>query len=132
MSYYDSPDGRCDGFPADHLSEVVDDLYGIILARPRFDQVSGWQGISVTDGVFDCLVRGLDNVRDKLGDARHAELVALAGQAKDLFNADLDDENGKATQARWIIHDMITKIEAGQAGRIVADLPDVDGEVTGD
>lgn len=132
MSYYDSPDGKFDDFPGEHLSEVVDYIYSMLLEPPRFDMMPGWQGISVTDGVFDCLVRGLDNVRDKLGDARHAELVALAGQAKDLFNADLDDENGKATQARWLLQDMIAKIEAVQNERIAANLSDVDGQVTGD
>lgn len=114
------------------LSEIDDQLGGMILWAPTFVDVTGYFANQNIDTEFHVLVEGFGVVRKKLGEERYAQLLDLAARAKALFVADQDDTNGKTDEGRALLFEMEDVLTAVRRGRVKAELPDDDGEVTGD
>ncbi len=114
------------------LSEIYDMLGSMILGAPTFIDGTGFFHDQNINTEFHALTQGLGRVRKTLGEERHAQLIALAAQAKALFADDLDDDNGKADQGRALLFEIEELIQAARSRRVAAKLKDEDGDISGD
>lgn len=114
------------------LSEINDLLGSMVLFAPTFVDPLGDFPMRNIDSEFLTLTEALGVVRKKLGEERYAALLRLAGRAKTLFAADPDDTNGKTDQGRALLFEMEDVLKDVRNRRVKADLPDDEGEITGD
>ncbi|MES2157375.1 MAG: hypothetical protein V4512_06195 [Pseudomonadota bacterium] len=114
------------------LSEIYDLLGAMILEAPIFIDESGVFPMRTIDTRFHQLVESFGKVRKKVGEERYAQLMDLAAQAKALFAADPDGDNGKSDQGRALLFAIEEIIQASRSRRVATKLKDDEGEVTGD
>ncbi|MGW8201679.1 hypothetical protein ACWGM0_03920 [Sphingomonas bisphenolicum] len=114
------------------LSEIYDLLGSMILWAPTFIDESGYFPNKNIDTEFHALTEGFGKVRKKLGEERHAQLIALAAQAKALFADDPNDDNGKTDEGRTLLFEIEKLIQTTRSRRVAAKLKDDDGDVSGD
>lgn len=103
----------------------------MLLWAPTFDKGGDYPEYSV-ESEFHALTEGFGKVRKKVGEERYAQLMDLAAQAKALFAADPDDDNGKTDQGRALLYAIEEIIQASRSHRVATKLKDDEGEVTGD
>lgn len=114
------------------LSEINDQLGSMILFAPTFiDRTLVFPDRNI-ESEFGTLVEGFGVVRKKLGDERYAALIDLAARAKALFAADQDDTNGKTDEGRALLFEIEDVLRDARRSRVKANLPDDDGEISGD
>jgi len=114
------------------LSEINDLLGSMILYAPTFvDPLGDFPNRNI-DSEFHTLTGGLEVVRKKLGEERYASLMDLAVRAKALFAADQDDTNGKTDEGRALLFEMEDVLKDVRNRRVREELPDDEGEVSGD
>ena len=114
------------------LSEIYDYLAGTLGGAPTFVDDAGFYPDQNIDTEFVTLVSAFDKVRGKLGEDRHAKLIELAAQAKALFAADPNNDNGKTGQGYKVLHEIEGIVQDARKHRVKAKLKDDEGEVTGD
>lgn len=114
------------------LSEIYDLLGSMLLWAPTFTDESGRFPERTIDTRFHQLTEGFGKVRKKVGEEHYAQLMNLAAQAKALFAADPDDDNGKTDQGRALLYAIEKIIQASRSRRVKAKLKDDEGEVSGD
>lgn len=127
-SSYHNPDPY---IPAS-LSEIYDLLGSMLLGAPTFVDESDWFPEQNVDTEFHALTEGFGKVRKKVGEEHYAQLMNLAAQAKALFAADPNDDNGKTDQGRALLYEIETLIQASRSRRVKAKWKDDEGEVSGD
>jgi len=114
------------------LSEINDLLGSMILYAPTFvDPLGDFPNRNI-DSEFHTLTGGFEVVRKKLGEERYASLMDLAVRAKALFAADQDDTNGKTDEGRALLFEMEDVLKDVRNRRVREELPDDEGEVSGD
>lgn len=114
------------------LSEIYDTLGSMILGAPTFIDRLGYFPDRNLDSEFSKLTQGFGLVRKKLGEERYARLMDLATYAKELFAADQQDMNGKTDEGRALLFEIENEIENARRRRVKGNLPDDEGNVTGD
>lgn len=114
------------------LSEIYDALVSFLGGAPGFIDTSGHFPEQNIHTEFAMLNAGFAKVRDKVGEQRYARLIALAAEAKRLFEADPDDTNGKTDEGVKLIHEIEEIIQSVRRKRVEAKEKDEDGEVSGD
>lgn len=97
------------------VSELIDELYSMILESPLFDDDSGYFPGKNIDTEFEVLGKGLSNIKAKLGSDRYLRLVELAAQMRAFFEADPDEKTGDAIKGRDIALDMIEILKSGKS-----------------
>jgi hypothetical protein len=111
---------------------VKDLVMAMVLEAPTFIDNLGYIPKRSLDTRFEQLVSGIDRARKNLGEERYARLQDLAARAKALFVADQEDTNGKTDEGRELLFQMEDILAAVRRRRVVSNLPDPNGEVTGD
>lgn len=114
------------------FSEIYDLLGSMLLWAPTFIDESGWFPERTIETRFHQLTEGFGKVRKKVEEDHYAQLMNLAAQAKALFAADPDDDNGKTDQGRALLFAIEKIIQASRSRRVKAKLKDDEGEVSGD
>ena len=114
------------------LSDINDLLGSMILYAPTFvDPLGDFPNRNI-DSEFHTLTGGFEGVSKKLGEERYASLMDLAVRAKALFAADQDDTNGKTDEGRALLFEMEDVLKDVRNRRVREELPDDEGEVSGD
>jgi hypothetical protein len=121
-----------DPYIPETLSEIYDYLAGTLARAPTFVDDTGHFPERNIDTEFDVLVAAFGRVRQKIGEERHAKLIALVERAKALFLADPNDDNGKTLLGCKLIWEIEDIIQDARKRRVSAKLKDEDGEVSGD
>ena len=86
--------------------ELWDLIGGMMLDAPTFKDDSGYfPGMSI-ETEFRALNGGIDAVRKKIGEERHAALIALSDRMRALFEADLEDKTGDSQAGRRLLYEM--------------------------
>lgn len=114
------------------LSEIYDFLAGTLGGAPRFVDETGYDPYKSIDTEFETLTAAFDKVRSKLGEEAYTSLIELSAQAKALFIADPNEENGKTDDGIKLIHQIEAIIQTARARRVEARLKDDERRVTGD
>lgn len=114
------------------LSEIYDQLGSMMLGAPTFLDRTGYFPERNIDSEFHVLVESFGVVRQKIGEARYAQLIDLAARTKALFADDPEDANGKTDEGRELLLEIEDVIQAVRQRRVDARLKDDEGEVTGD
>ncbi len=86
--------------------ELWDLIGGLMLDAPKFVDKSGYFPGRSIDTEFVALNGGIDAVRKKIGEERHAALRALSDRMRMLFEADPEDKTGEAQAGRQMFFEM--------------------------
>lgn len=97
------------------LSELYDMLASLVGGAPTF--VHEMFPERTIDSEFDAFCAGLDIVRRKLGEERHAAAIDLAARAKALFLDDPADDNGKTDEGIKLLYQIEDIIQSARKGR---------------
>ncbi|HEX8901062.1 hypothetical protein [Vitreimonas sp.] len=85
------------------ISELLDHLELMLTMSPTFKDRTGYFPKHSPDYIFGQLYDGLLLSKSDIGDVRYEAIVVLAGEARVLFDADPQDDNGQAHEGRKII-----------------------------
>jgi hypothetical protein len=114
------------------LGEIYDFLAILIGYAPRYDDRSDSYFDHTIDTRFHQLGEAFQATRKTLGEEQYSRLIDLAARAKALFLEDPNDDNGKTDQGIALIHEIEDIVQSTRKHRVVAKLPDEDGEVSED
>lgn len=92
--------------------ELLDLLALMLLSAPTYVDEGGYFPEQTLDTVFEAFYGGLDASHNELGDKRHAQLAAMANEAREHFLADPRDENGRTAQGQRLILEMEAIVES--------------------
>jgi hypothetical protein len=92
--------------------EIYDLLGWMMLNAPRFEDKDGLFAGRSIETEFFALNEGWKKVRKKLGEERYARAIELTARMKALFEADPNDENGKAAEGCKVIWELEDIIKA--------------------
>lgn len=109
------------------LGEIYDFIASLLGGAPTFVDDTGFYPDQNIDTEFTVLVAAFDKVRAKLGEDRYARLIELAAQAKKLFAADPNDENGKTDQGYKALLEIEDIIQDARKHRVKAKLKHDEG-----
>lgn len=87
-------------------SEIMDQLAGMMLEAPNFDDTSGYFPGKNIDTEFFALNEGLRLCSKKLGEEKYQVLRAMSDRMRALFEADPEYDSESAWAGREIILDM--------------------------
>ena len=82
------------------MGEVRDYVGSMVLGAPRFIDKTGFYPDQDVNSEFFALIEGFKTIQKRLGEDNYQKVVALAQQAKALFEADPDDKTGDSTKGR--------------------------------
>ncbi len=86
--------------------ELWDLIGGMTLFAPTFKDKTGYFPERTLATEFIALNGGIDAVRKKIGEERHAALRALSDRMRVLFEADPEDKTGEAQAGRQMFFEM--------------------------
>jgi hypothetical protein len=87
-------------------SEVMDELAGMMLRSPDFKDSTGYFPERNIDTEFFSLNEGLKNLRQRLGEERYNQLIAMSNRMRAHFEADPDNETDETIKGREIVIEM--------------------------
>lgn len=115
-----------------HISEVQDSLTSMVGGAPTFVSSDPLFHDRTLETEFHDVSAGLALVRDKIGESRYAASMAILAEARMLFLADQEDENGKTFKGCMLLWDVDAILEEARNERFAAGILDIDGRLTGD
>ena len=87
--------------------ELVDQVASMVLSAPKFIDELGDFPHHNLENEFHVLTTGLANVRKRIGEERFVEASDLIARMRPLFEADQDDVNGKTTEGRKLLIELM-------------------------
>jgi hypothetical protein len=91
---------------AQTIGELNDELGWMMLNAPTFKDRTGYFPERSIDTAFQGLNEGLDTLRSKIGEERHAKMREMSDQMRALFEADPETKTGETIAGCRIIHEM--------------------------
>lgn len=114
------------------LGDVEQLIAPMIGDAPTMIDKAGHFPFQSIESCFFQLTQGLINVRERLGEESYAAATSLAARAKDLFTADADAITERTRDGIDLLLEIKDLVDAARKYRFENDLPDEDGQVTGD
>lgn len=98
------------------VGELVDQAGGMVLSAPLFIDTLGDWPEQCLETEFLALSAGLENVRRRVGEERYRQASDLIARMRPLFEADPEDVNGKTTEGRFLLQDLIDLLTKRRKG----------------
>ena len=96
------------------IGELIDKLGWMMFHAPGFEDDTGYFPGRNLETTFFSLNEGFKAIRNRLGEERHAALLALSDRMRAHFEADPEDKTGEARAGRALIHDMENLLKASR------------------
>jgi len=92
--------------------EIIDQLGWMMLYSPKFETDSGYFPGQNLDTTFFSLNEGLKAIRNRLGDERYADLLAMSDRMRAHFEADPENKTDDTLAGRALILEMMGLLKA--------------------